>query len=48
MGEQLLPEESLLFDQLIRDMMAIGVGSLLIRRGATIRELGRARADPVE
>ncbi len=42
MGEQLLPEESQLFDQLIRDMMALGVGSLLIRRGATIRELGRA------
>jgi len=41
MGEQLLTEESVLFDQLIRDMMALGVGSLLIRRGATIRELGR-------
>ncbi len=50
MGEQLLTEESVLFDQLIRDMMALGVGSLLIRRGATIRELGRAvqllSADP--
>ncbi len=50
MGEQLLTEESMLFDQLIRDMMALGVGSLLIRRGATIRELGRAvqllSADP--
>jgi len=52
MGEQLLTEESVLFDQLIRDMMALGVGSLLIRRGTTIRELGRAlqiiSTDPAE
>jgi len=52
MGEQLLAEESVLFDQLIRDMIALGVGSLLIRRGTTIRELGRAlqlvSTDPAE
>lgn len=40
-GEQLLTEESLLFDQLIRDMTAIGVGSLSIRRGVEPAELGR-------
>lgn len=33
LGEQLLPEESVLFDQLVRDMMAVGVGSLIIRKG---------------
>lgn len=41
LGEQLLTEESLLFDQLIRDMTAIGVGSLSIRREVTGEELAR-------
>jgi len=42
LGEQLLTEESVLFDQLVRDMTGIGVGSLVIRRGATPGELARA------
>lgn len=44
LGEKILTEESLLFDQLIRDMTAIGVGSLVIRRGVTREELARAMA----
>jgi HD-GYP domain-containing protein (c-di-GMP phosphodiesterase class II) len=41
-GETLLPEHSILFDQLIRDMTSIGVGSLTFVRGLTKHELGRA------
>ena len=42
LGEQLLTEESVLFDQLVRDMTSIGVGSLQIRRGVTGPEITRA------
>lgn len=42
LGDQLLPEESVMFDQLIRDMMSIGVGSLVIRRGFSNEELSQA------
>lgn len=42
MGEQLLTEDSIQFDQLIRDTMALGIGSLIIQRGATIPELARS------
>ncbi len=41
-GNKLLAEESILFDQLIRDMTSIGAGSLTILRGVTPAELGRA------
>jgi len=41
-GEQLLTEESLLFDQLVREIIATGVGSLQFRRGLDREELGRA------
>ncbi len=41
-GQQLLVEESVLFDQLIRDMTSIGVGSLTIARGLDFPELARA------
>jgi len=41
LGETLLPEESILFDQLIREMTAIGVGSLTFTRGLDISELMR-------
>ncbi|MDA3936179.1 MAG: HD-GYP domain-containing protein [Actinomycetota bacterium] len=41
-GDQLLPEESLLFDQLVREFNALGVGSLVIRRGISLAELTRA------
>ncbi len=41
LGEQLLTEESVLFDQLVRDMTALGVGSLVIRRGVTSEEYAR-------
>jgi HD-GYP domain-containing protein (c-di-GMP phosphodiesterase class II) len=41
-GEQMLFEESVLFDQLIRDMTALGVGSLQINRGVDLEELTRA------
>jgi HD-GYP domain-containing protein (c-di-GMP phosphodiesterase class II) len=44
LGAQLMTEESVLFDQLVRDMMAIGVGSLVFRQGMTNAELGRAVA----
>lgn len=40
-GETLLPEESILFDQLIREMTAIGVGSLTFVRGLDLAELTR-------
>lgn len=39
LGDQLLTEESVLFDLLIRDMMSLGVGSIVIRRGATLEEI---------
>ncbi len=42
LGEQLLTEESVLFDQLVRDMTSIGVGSITIGRGATFEELANA------
>ncbi|MHB9002874.1 MAG: HD-GYP domain-containing protein [Coriobacteriia bacterium] len=41
-GETLLPEHSILFDQLIRDMTSIGVGSITFARGLTMLELSRA------
>lgn len=41
-GETLLPEESMLFDQLIREMTSIGVGSLQFMRGIDRAELTRA------
>lgn len=39
LGEQLLTEESVLFDQLVRDMTSLGVGSLIIGRGVEFHEL---------
>ena len=42
LGEQLLPEESILFDQLIRDMSELGVGTITFLRGLTIDEMERA------
>ncbi len=42
LGEQLLPEESILFDQLIRDMSELGVGTITFLRGLTTDELERA------
>lgn len=44
LGEQLLTEESILFDQLIRDLAALGAGSITFGKGLTAREL-RAFAD---
>ncbi len=41
LGETLLPEESILFDQLIREMTAIGVGSLTFLRGLDLAEMAR-------
>jgi len=42
LGEQVLPEESILFDQLIRELTGIGAGSIVIRRGVDRLELARA------
>ena len=42
LGEQLLPEESILFDQLIRDMSELGVGTITFHRGLTTDEMERA------
>ena len=42
LGEQLLTEESLLFDQLVRELVAQGVGSINFRQGLVLDELGRA------
>ena len=42
LGEQILTEESVMFDQLVRDLASIGVGSLSVLRGVTSEELGRA------
>jgi HD-GYP domain-containing protein (c-di-GMP phosphodiesterase class II) len=44
LGDRLLAEESVLFDQLVRDMESIGVGSLVFRRGIEPEELARAAA----
>jgi HD-GYP domain-containing protein (c-di-GMP phosphodiesterase class II) len=41
LGEQLLPEESVLFDQLIRDMGDAGAGSVTLARGLSLEELAR-------
>lgn len=41
LGEQVLPEDSILFDQLVRDMMAIGAGSITFSRGLTLPEVER-------
>lgn len=42
LGEQLLTEESVLFDQLVRDMTSAGIGTLSFERGLTVEELQRA------
>lgn len=42
LGEQLLPEESILFDQLIRDMTELGLGTMTFLRGLTTDEMERA------
>ncbi len=42
LGEQLLTEESVAFDQLIRELTAAGIGSLVMREGASRAELSRA------
>jgi putative nucleotidyltransferase with HDIG domain len=41
LGEQVLAEDSVLFDQLIRDMTAIGAGSVTFVRGVTQDEIVR-------
>lgn len=41
LGEHVLPEDSVLFDQLIRDMTSIGAGSVTFRRGLDAEELVR-------
>lgn len=52
LGEQFLPEASVHFDQLIRDMTAVGAGSITFTRGLGADELGHAvrvlSRDPVE
>jgi len=40
--DQIMPRESILFDQLIRDMAGLGIGSIEIMRGVTTEELSRA------
>jgi HD-GYP domain-containing protein (c-di-GMP phosphodiesterase class II) len=42
LGDQLLAEESVTYDQLARDMQEIGVGSLIFRPGVDAGELARA------
>jgi HD-GYP domain-containing protein (c-di-GMP phosphodiesterase class II) len=42
LGEQMLAEESMLFDQLIRDMSASGMNAVNFMRGLTAEELERA------
>lgn len=42
LGDQLLAEESVLFDQLARELTSSGVGSLVLRRGSDSDELARA------
>ncbi len=41
LGDQVLAEDSVLFDQLIRDMVSIGASSLTFERGLTLDELVR-------
>ncbi len=41
LGEQLLAEDSVLFDQLIRDMTSIGAGNVVFERGLNKAELAR-------
>lgn len=41
LGEQLLAEDSVLFDQLIRDMTSIGAGNVVFARGVTRSEIRR-------
>jgi HD-GYP domain-containing protein (c-di-GMP phosphodiesterase class II) len=41
LGEQVLPEDSVLFDQLIRDMVSIGAGSVTFLRGVEVEEVIR-------
>jgi HD-GYP domain-containing protein (c-di-GMP phosphodiesterase class II) len=52
LGDKLLTEESVVFSQVIEDMVEMGVGSLVFRRGVDDGELGRAAtvlaADPQE
>jgi HD-GYP domain-containing protein (c-di-GMP phosphodiesterase class II) len=42
LGDQLLAEESVIYDQFVVEMQAIGVGSLVIRPGIDQAELARA------
>lgn len=42
LGENLLPDDSIMFEQLIRDMSSTGVGSITFGRGLTVDELHRA------
>lgn len=42
LGEQLLAEDSALFDQLIREIVAAGIGSIVFKQGLTRAELSRA------
>lgn len=42
LGEQLLTEESVLFDQLVRDMTSLGIGSLVVKREVDVEEFTRA------
>ena len=42
LGDQLLTEESIFFDQLIRELTGIGAGSIVIRRGVDVPQLTRA------
>lgn len=44
LGEQVLAEDSMLFDQLIRDMVSIGAGSLTFHRGLESEEVVRFAA----
>lgn len=41
LGEQLLPQESIIFDQLIREFTGMGAGSIVIHRGVDDAELSR-------
>lgn len=41
LGEQVLAEDSVLFDQLIRDMTSIGAGSVTFKRGLELEEIVR-------
>lgn len=50
LGNQLLAEESVLFDQLVRELTSLGAGSLIVRRGVAKDEIRRLiellNADP--